>query len=93
MIDAEAGRVPRRADEDDDFDAVVRATGSHPTVQLFEGWGPIVRDLSEGSPPGVRRWPTPTTSTSTTGPSVASRRVRGSRLERSRTSSPGRTGS
>ncbi|MWV40223.1 hypothetical protein [Natrialba sp. INN-245] len=48
VIDAEAGRVLRRADEDDAFDAVSRATGSHPTVQLFEGWGPIVRDLSEG---------------------------------------------
>ncbi|WP_369727912.1 hypothetical protein [Natrarchaeobius versutus] len=47
VIDAEAGRVPRRADEDEDFDAVARATGSHPTVQLFEGWGPIVEELSE----------------------------------------------
>ncbi|WP_124194972.1 hypothetical protein [Natrarchaeobius chitinivorans] len=48
VIDAEGGRVPRRADEDDGFDAVARATGSQPTVQLFDGWGPIVRELSEG---------------------------------------------
>lgn len=47
VIDTEAGRVPRRADEDDGFDAVARMTGAHPTVQLFEGWGPIVRELSE----------------------------------------------